>query len=511
MHQHSHIQPHLHTDCAIKVEVKLHFSEQQYWADLRTEAVTILEKVMFSLPSPTNPTTTTATAATIATTTGSSTVESLTEREGRRLEKWLDAIEAVATGGKHTSSAPTTTAATATATTLYDATPHTIRPSTPIAVVSAVPSIPTSHVPNILTPHTYTPAKKPTLNHTINSSSILYSPTTTSSHPTTGTKHPPTSSHPTTGTKHPQTSSHPTTGTKHPPTSSHPTTGTKHPPSSSDPTTGTKHPPTSSHPTTGTKHPPYRFLGLNEETHRDVFYKSLRSDTYTDTSHSAKIKNSTKKTNNSVNKNTTTTSSTMNKNTTIHKPPPLLPQQQHEKEKLKKESQYQTEELQIATLEAELAEVKETFLHPPMLPIECKNTQNSIINTQLSPPLLPQQQQEKEKLKKESQYQTEELQIATLEAELAEVKETFLHPPMLPIECKNTQNSIINTQLSPPQHNHENNNNKERINLSIFKRAGSDTVYQEDRRHRIDKKQQKATINNEKVGFLSGKLRRLQF
>ena len=117
MHQHSHIQPHLHTDCAIKVEVKLHFSEQQYWADLRTEAVTILEKVMFSLPSPTNPTTTTATAATIATTTGSSTVESLTEREGRRLEKWLDAIEAVATGGKHTSSAPTTTAATATATT----------------------------------------------------------------------------------------------------------------------------------------------------------------------------------------------------------------------------------------------------------------------------------------------------------------------------------------------------------------------------------------------------------
>ena len=87
---------------------------------------------------------------------------------------------------------------------------------------------------------------------------------------------------------------------------------------------------------------------------------------------------------------------------------------------------------------------------------------------------------------------------------------------MLPIECKNTQNSIINTQLSPPllpqqQHNNENNNNKERINLSIFKRAGSDTVYQEDRRHRIDKKQQKATINNEKVGFLSGKLRRLQF
>ena len=405
IHQHSHIQPHLHTDCAIKVEVKLHFSEQQYWTDLRTEAVTILEKVMFSLPSPTNPTTTTATAATIATTTGSSTVESLTEREGRRLEKWLDAMVVVATGGKHTSSALTTTvpiitATTATATTLYDATPHTIRPSTPITVVSAVPSIPTTQVPSIPTPHAYTPSKKPTLNHTINSSSILYTPNT-SSHPTTGTKHPP----------------------------------------------------TSSHPTTGTKHPPYRFLGLNEETHRDVFYKSLRNDTYTDTNHSAKIRNSTKKTNNSANKNTTSTSSTLNKNTTIFKPPPLLPQQQ-EKEKLKKESQYQTEKLQIATLEAELAEVKETFLHPPMLPIECKNTQNSIINTQLSPPLLPQQQQ---------------------------------------------------------LHNSKNNNNKEGINLSIFKRAGSDTVYQEDRRHRIDKKQQKATINNEKVGFLSGKLRRLQF
>lgn len=77
-------------DCALKVEVKVHFSEQEYWRHLLTEAELILRKVSSSLAATQQHQQGQGAHSTPA-------ASDLTPAEGKKLEKWLDAMVAAGT------------------------------------------------------------------------------------------------------------------------------------------------------------------------------------------------------------------------------------------------------------------------------------------------------------------------------------------------------------------------------------------------------------------------------
>lgn len=81
----------LREDCAVKVEVKIHFSEQEYWRHLLREAEEILHKVTSSLTAQQR---------------GAQAASSLTAAEGRKLEKWLDAMVAAGAAAARQPPAP---------------------------------------------------------------------------------------------------------------------------------------------------------------------------------------------------------------------------------------------------------------------------------------------------------------------------------------------------------------------------------------------------------------------
>lgn len=185
---------------------------------------------------------------------------------------------------------------------------------------------------------------------------------------------------------------------------------------------------------TAEKRPPLRrFLGLREENHRDVFLKSLRSDTTPVTTARSG------------------TGTVRRRSLTPEPVPHRAPAQQT------------AHRQPLTSARAVLATPP-----PPPLPVQMQMQHPAVRRTDERRPLPQQQQSERGSV--------------TLQA-----------PPPLPAQVQQHSASW-------------------RVDLSIFKRAGSDPVYQGEVRQEVGQKlQHRAELTSEKVGFLSGGLRRLKF
>jgi hypothetical protein len=406
-------------------------SEQRYWADLRTEAENILRKVEYSL--------------TQQGTGGSAQDFALTPAEGRRLEKWLDATTTAVSTARSQNAGndvwiPAHGADRTGAAAAVHSSQGSQRPANTIASGNVAPA---SH--QVAVSESQGAAERELRDDTTAESD--HQPSATARAPSDPLPLPPL---PVEYGQPPAAMEGATPAAGHRTIMHEPRHTAQH----SDvprPRSGEKY------------HPIRKFTGLREENNRDVFLKSLRSDTPGTASKTpqsnAPARHSADATKTPLVaavrprgrslQDTRAPSSCVDTSTPaqVQPPPPLPGHIQH-----------------------------------PGPPTVLRTT-----NVEREPPPLPVQLQ--------SHSHPSSAARASGESNLSSVSNgsTVRQPPPLPVQVQH--------QLSTG-----------RVDLSIFKRAGSDPVYQGEVRMDIgQKKQHRAELTGERLGFLSGGQRRLKF
>jgi hypothetical protein len=406
-------------DCAIKVEVKLHVSEQRYWTDLRDEAQLILQKVSASLAP--------GLAAGAAPT-------SLTAAEGRKLEKWLNAM--------HAGPAPAVSSRMAN---VYSGERQNVAmekikgiSTTAVEAPQTVDARASSARHHIQLPsraqHEDPPASSPPplplLPHSAPASA--HSPMARAAIATS----PDASS--------PNSQSHlyrtPSAGAQHVSRGNYPTAASR-----------SALPGESAGRSTSGPRTAHKFVGLREETNRDLFLKSLRSETK----------------------------------------PTVQLRQNH-----------------ILSRAVESISPPKTKPRVPELPLRPMNVQ-------------VQSSGAAERQQKLDQVRRLQAELAGMEEHTnASQKRALLTPAHhagsshhAPAATATARKASTASTAPPPLPYHvQQQNSAGKVDLSIFKRAGSDPIYQREVRVDVGNKlQHRAEVTNEKLGFLSGGQRRLKF
>lgn len=431
---HKNSAPHkLRDDCALKVEVKVHFSEQQYWLDMRAETEAVLRKVNASLG-----------LVHSSAHGGAGTAESmeLTPSEGKKLEKWLDAMSARpvqrhAHAGGHQPTVVAYSAHTLPPPPRHyegETTPHMqhMQPmAAPVAMQNAfadgassqaasdlpdLPLFPPSPPLQAFSPQGYAPSINSSMTHSPNDPAYfsLQRP-----HNVPGRLgfHTPNGL-----TPHHAIS-------PHTPMVSAGIPGLKRTESAKSIASSFTRP-------TAEARATLKYMGLREESNRDIFYKSLRSSV----------------------------DPASQKSSTGAKP--RLPRSQ---QPISATTPTAAPRGSSRAFTAESFFASQSAKPPPALPYESKSSYPTAQNSHRNP--------EKK-----------------VEPELSRERNQRTAPPPLPAQ--------LNRDALPPK-----------IDLSIFKRAHTDVAYQKEVRNDTGNKlmQTAAANKNEKVGFMSGKLRQLKF